>query len=81
MPTSRSCCPSWRSFGGSITFVEVSDKATELFGELFSEKLFRAQLSYFDDVDYTEQVEYLVPRPPTEDEIKSGLTELSIHGV
>ena len=64
-----------------FSLAEVSAKATELFGELFSEKLFRAQLSYFDDVDYTEQVEYLVPEPPAEDEIKSGLTELSISGV
>ena len=60
---------------------EISARATEIFGELFSEKLFRAQLSYFDDVDYTEQVEYLIPNPPAEEEIKSGLTELSIQGV
>lgn len=64
-----------------FSLAEVSAKATELFGELFSEKLFRAQLSYFDDVDYTEQVEYLVPNPPTEQEIKAKLTELSIQGV
>ena len=64
-----------------FSLVEVSGRAVELFGELFSEKLFRAQLSYFDDVDYTEQVEYLVPAPPTEEEIKSELTELSIQGV
>ena len=64
-----------------FSLAEVSAKAAELFGELFSEKLFRAQLSYFDDVDYTEQVEYLIPKPPTEEEIKSGLTELSIQGV
>ena len=64
-----------------FSLAEVSAKAAELFGELFSEKLFRAQLSYFDDVDYTEQVEYLIPEPPAEDEIKSGLTELSISGV
>lgn len=64
-----------------FSLAEISEKATELFGELFSEKLFRAQLSYFDDVDYAEQVEYLLPNPPTEEEIKSGLTELSIQGV
>ena len=64
-----------------FSLAEVSAKATELFGELFSEKLFRAQLSYFDDVDYTEQVEYLIPKPPTEEEIKSGLTDLSIQDV
>ena len=62
-----------------FTIAEISDRATELFGELFSEKLFRAQLSYFDDVDYTEQVEYLIPNPPTEAEIKARLTEISLQ--
>ena len=64
-----------------FTLEEVSAKATELFGELFSEKLFRAQLSYFDDIDYTEQVDYLVQNPPTEKEIKSTLTDISLLGV
>ena len=64
-----------------FTLEEVSAKATELFGELFSEKLFRAQLSYFDDIDYTEQVDYLVQDPPTEKEIKSTLTDISLLGV
>ena len=64
-----------------FSIAEISAKATELFGELFSEKLFRAQLSYFDDVDYTEQVEYLIPKPPTEEEVRARLTELSIQDV
>lgn len=64
-----------------FTLSEISAKAVELFGELFSEKLFRAQLSYFDDVDYSEQVEYLIDNPPTDEEIKSRLTELSLQGV
>ena len=64
-----------------FTLEEVSAKATELFGEFFSEKLFRAQLSYFDDIDYTEQVDYLVQDPPTEKEIKSTLTDISLLGV
>lgn len=61
-----------------FTLPEVVAKATELFGELFSEKLFRAQLSYFDDVDYSESVDYLLPTPPTNDSIKSRLTEIAI---
>lgn len=64
-----------------FALAEVADKATELFGELFSEKLFRAQLSYFDDIDYTEQVEYLIPNPPAAEEIKRVLTELSLKDV
>lgn len=56
---------------------EISLKAVELFGELFSEKMFRVQLSYFEDVDYSEQVDYLIPNPPNDEEIKSRLTEIS----
>lgn len=66
---------------GHFTVVEVAKKATELFGELFSEKLFRAQLSYFSDVDYTEQVEYLISNPPTDKDIQTELVRLAINGV
>jgi len=60
---------------------EVTGRADEIFGELFSEKLFRAQLSYFDDVDYTEEVEYLVEDPPANDEIKCFLTQVSLSNI
>ena len=60
---------------------DVVEKSTELFGELFSEKLFRAQLSYFADVDYTEKVEYLVPSPPSDDEVKATLTRIALASV
>jgi hypothetical protein len=61
-----------------FTLKQVCTRATDIFGELFSEKMFRAQLSYFDDVDYTEQVDYIINNPPTDDEIKNHLTELSV---
>lgn len=60
---------------------EVSRKAEELFGELFSEKLFRAQLSYFDDVDYLERVDYLIADPPSDDEVKAALTRIALASV
>ena len=60
---------------------EVAAKSVELFGELFSEKLFRAQLSYFADIDYTEKVEYLNDDPPSDDEIKDTLTRIAIKSV
>ena len=53
---------------------QISKRAAELYGQLFSEKLFRAQLSYFDDIDYTEPVEFLV-QPVSEEEIKSFLID------
>jgi len=56
----------------------ISERASTIFGELFSEKLFRAQLSFFDDIDYTESVDFLIPNPPSEETIKSELVQLSI---
>jgi hypothetical protein len=53
---------------------EIAQKAKELYRDLFSEKLFRAQLAYFDDIDYTESIEYLVP-PVSEEKIKSFLID------
>lgn len=57
-----------------FTVKQISERTTELFGQLFSEKLFRAQLSYFDDIDYTEPVEFLVQTVP-DVEIKNLLID------
>ena len=60
-----------------FTLGEISNRATEIYGDLFSDKLFRSQLSYFEDVDYSEEVDYLIPTPPTEEEIKNRLIAVS----
>lgn len=59
------------------TVQQISDRTTALFGQLFSEKLFRAQLSYFEDIDYSEPVEFLV-KPVPDKEIKDFLTNIAI---
>ena len=59
------------------TLETISQRANEIYGNLFSDKLFRSQLSYFEDVDYTEEVEYMIPNPPTEEEIKNFLEKVS----
>ena len=56
---------------------QISARASEIFDQLFSEKLFRAQLNYFDDIDYSEQIEYVDASVP-EEEIRSWLTETSL---
>lgn len=56
---------------------EISDRASSIFGDLFSDKLFRSQLSYFEDVDYSEEVDYLIPTPPSDEEIKDRLVSIS----
>ena len=60
-----------------FTIGEISHRAVEIYGDLFSDKLFRSQLSYFEDVDYTEEVDFLIALPPTEEEIKRYLIEVS----
>jgi hypothetical protein len=52
--------------------MQIIHRAEEIFGQLFSEKLFRAQLCFFDDIDYSESVEYL-GQPIDADEIKTFL--------
>lgn len=63
------------------SFVEVSNKAKEIFKEEFIEKQFIAQLGYFNGINYSEDVVYLTPNPPTEAEVKSFLTDISISGL
>ena len=41
------------------TISEVVKKAREMFGEEFNEKLFRSQLAYFADIDYSEKVIFM----------------------
>lgn len=53
---------------------QIAQKATLIYEQLFSEKLFRAQLCYFDDIDYSESVEFLVT-PIPDDDIKNFLIE------
>lgn len=64
-----------------FTITEISRRAEELFGGMFLEKLFRAQLSYFGDVDYTEEVDYLIPTPPSNEEIQKALISYAIDGL
>ena len=56
---------------------QIAQRASEIYDQLFSEKLFRAQLSYFNDIDYTETVEFLV-EPVSDTEIKDFLLNAAI---
>jgi hypothetical protein len=59
------------------TIDQISDRACTIYEQLFSPKLFRAQISYFNDIFYSEPVEFLVPEPG-EEEIKQFLIEKAI---
>ena len=66
---------------GYHSLTEISEKAKELFGEMFSDKLFKMQLGYFKGISYAEEVTYLIPKPPTEQEIQDFLINCSIEGL
>lgn len=40
------------------TIAEITSKGVEIFGNEFNEKIFRVQLAYFNDIDYSEQIIY-----------------------
>lgn len=61
-----------------FSIVQISERAVQIFDQLFSAKLFRAQLSYFDDVNYDEPVELLVPEPSVS-EIKQFLIDRALQ--
>lgn len=60
-----------------FTIEEISTEAIRLFGQLFNEKLFRQQLSFHKDIDYSEPVEFLVAAPP-EEEIRQFLVDKAL---
>lgn len=60
-----------------FTISEVSKKASEIFADAYSEKLFRQQIIYFEDIDYSETVEW-VNTSVDENIIKDQLIELSL---
>jgi len=55
---------------------QISRKSRELFGSLYNEKLFREQLCYFQDIDYSEKVDF-VAQSVSDDEIKRFLTDVA----
>lgn len=48
------------------TLGQISSRARQIFGSSFNEKLFREQLCYFDDIDYSEKIEHLGAAPEDE---------------
>jgi len=64
-------------FKEKYTMEQIEKRGEEIFGNNFSRKLFREQLTYFDDIDYTEVLEY-TGQKINDEEIKDYLRELAI---
>jgi len=58
---------------------EIVNKAKSMFGSEFNERLFREQLSYFDDIDYTEKIDYVGENYVSDDEIKKFISDTSLQ--
>ena len=60
------------------TLAEIIRHTEKLFGNEFNAKLLRTQLSFFDDINYTEPVVYKPGFEVPDEEIKRALTEWSL---
>lgn len=63
------------------SIIEISQKAKEIFKDFFIEKQFIAQLGYFKGINYSEEVVFMIPNPPTEAEVQEFLINVSIDGL
>lgn len=59
------------------SLAEISIRAADIFGSYFNEKLLREQLCFFDDIDYSEKVEY-VCEEINDQEIRDVLSDIAI---
>ncbi len=62
--------------GHSIS--QITAKGVEVFGNEFNEKIFRTQLAYFQDMDYSEQVVYKEGFATDDEIIKKLLIECAL---
>lgn len=60
----------------SISAITLTGK--ELFGQEFNEKIFRTQLAYFEDIDYSEEIIYKKGFAVNDQVIKKALVEFSL---
>lgn len=57
---------------------EIIKKAKRIFGSEFNEKMFRAQLAYFKDVDYSEKIIYMRGFQTKDSRIRKSLIDFSL---
>jgi len=64
-------------FKNHFSFKQVVERADTLFKNAFSEKLFRQQLTYFMDISFEEEVEFLDGFDVSEQEVKNFLIDIA----
>ena len=58
---------------------EIIKRAQSIFGKEFNEKIFRTQLSYFKDINYSEEVFYMPGFEVQDRVVEKGLREFSLQ--
>ena len=66
---------------GYFSVREISMETERIFGQLFSEKLFRLQLAFHKDIDFSESVEYMPGFEVDEQEVKDFLIDKSLQEI
>lgn len=66
-------------FKAGHTVEEITQKGKEIFGNEFNEKIFRMQLTFFEDIDYSEQVTFKEGFFVEDKKIKAYLVEASLR--
>jgi len=61
---------------GYYSYNDIVKRTKELFDVFFNDKLFKEELSYFDDIDYAENVEF-VGEEVTQEEVKNFLIHVA----
>lgn len=64
-------------FVNHASFDAVVSQAASIFQGAFNQRLFREQLCYFEDIDFTEEIDYLHPNPAGKARIKAALTRIA----
>ena len=57
---------------------DISNRAKDIFGEQYNEMLFRKQLGYFADIDYSEKVDYIA-EPVPDEEVREFLIKEAVR--
>jgi len=58
---------------------DITSRAGGIFGHEFNERLFREQLSYYQDIDYSETIDYMENKYVPDEKIKSFLSDISLQ--
>lgn len=66
-------------FKSGLSLNQLIQRANKIFADNFNEKIFRSQLAYYDDIDYSESINYLPDFKVSKEEIQKELSKISLE--